>query len=199
MKRQFSENNLGWDFSIYPPNPTHGYWVGGHFVVSNSSNGVHGLLKQWWEYYIKIEKPSVLLISESVKVKGEFNHLYNNWNIQTIDYYPETQQGMPDIVMDICKDEIKGKYDAVINQATMEHLYNPFAAMKNICESLNKDGYLFMHTHSQSFVYHQYPRDYFRFMNDWWYDLPKYIEGIKLIELYETNDSMHVFTCYQKI
>jgi len=193
MKRQFSENNLVWDYSTY------GSWVGGHFLVSNSSNGIHGILKQWWDHYIEFQNPRVLLISENTKVKNEIQLAYNNWNIQTIDYYPEIQQGQPDFIMDICKDEIKNKYDTVINQATMEHLYNPFGAMKNLCEALNKNGYLFMHTHPQAFTYHQYPRDYFRFMNDWWYDLPNYIEGIKLIELYETDNSMHVFTCYQKI
>lgn len=80
----------------------------------------------------------------------------------------------------------------------MEHIYNPFKAIENLASLLKPNGILVSHTHPPAFEYHSYPRDYFRFMLDWWYDLPNYIKNIELIELYQHGDR-HVFTCYKKL
>jgi SAM-dependent methyltransferase len=185
---QYSKNNLNWN-TEKPPNA----YVGGTFKVSNLSGGYHGLLKQWWEHYFS--KGKVLLISESEKVKKEFKELYPHWEIKTTDFQDEST----DILVDICSKDnpFKEKFDLIINQATLEHLYNPFKAMENLIESLNPNGIIISHTHPPRMAYHQYPRDYFRFMKDWWFDLPNYINGIVLEEffMYENND---VFTLYKK-
>ena len=75
--------------------------TGGNFPVSNLSNGYHGILKEWWDYYNKV--PDVLLISENNVVKQEFQNIYPNWNIVTLDYYPELiVNSSVDIIEHIC-------------------------------------------------------------------------------------------------
>lgn len=190
----FSKSKKVWDLVIQPGN----YTIGGLFKVSNLSGGYHGILKQWWDYYSP--GPNVLLISENNKVKSDFQKVYPNWNIVTIDNYPEiSTMNDVDVKGDICSETnpVLGKFDIIINQATIEHVYNPFQAMKNLVHSLNDGGILLTHTHPPNQEYHQYPRDYFRFMIDWWVDLPKYIDDIELLELYMHNNA-HVFSCYQK-
>lgn len=192
----YSKNNNNWDLTIYPNN----YTIGGLFKCSNLSGGYHGILKQYWEHYNKGN--NILLISENNKVKEEFKSSYPNWIIDTIDFYPEisTNTNDVDIVGDISApvNPIIMQYDLIINQATLEHVYNPFQAMFNLTKSLKTNGILVTHTHPPNQEYHQYPRDYFRFMIDWWVDLPKYIDDIELLELCMKNNA-HVFTCYKKI
>jgi len=190
----FSKNNKIWDETIYPGN----YTIGGFFKCSNLSGGYHGILKQYWEYYNTGN--DILLISENNSVKKEFNQVYTNWNIKTIDNYPEISTiNDVDIIGDICNNinPIVDKYDLIINQATLEHVYNPFQAMINLTKSLKTNGILVTHTHPPNQEYHQYPRDYFRFMIDWWIDLPQYINDIELLEICMKNNA-HVCTCYIK-
>ncbi len=170
-----------------------GQYVGGTFKVSNSSGGYHGILKQWWDHGCSGGK--VLLISESEKVKQEFKSFYPHWDIKTTDFYDKST----DILVDVCAktNPFKEKFDLIINQATLEHLYNPFQAMENLTGALNVNGIIVTHTHPPRMAYHQYPRDYFRFMKDWWYDLPKYISGIELEEFY-MYENYDVFSMYRK-
>lgn len=181
-----------------------GYWIGGLFKVSNLSRGYHGILKQWWDFYISNKlNPKVLLISESQTVKKEFLLSYPEWDIDLIDLYPElytSEYVKPTIVGDICariNPLPTNTYDLIVSQATLEHVYNPFGAMVNLSNALNKNGIIVSHTHPPGFPYHRYPTDYFRFMKDWWYDLEKYIMDIELMELYMV-DNHQVFSCYIK-
>lgn len=184
----YSKNNYKWQTGKPP-----GQYVGGTFVVSNTSHGYHELLKQWWDHYFTSGK--VLIVSENSIVKSEFKNVYPLWDIKTTDFYDTTT----DIFADICnkQNQITEKFDLIINQATLEHVYNPFQAMENLCDSLNKDGILVTHTHPPNMGYHQYPRDYFRFMKDWWYDLPKLIPNIELVE-FHMHENFDVFTLYRK-
>jgi hypothetical protein len=187
----FSKYNHKWNFDT---NNNYKHFVGGLFPTSNTSNGYHGIEKQWWDFYNVGKK--VLLVSEDNNVKKEFNDIYPDWEIDTIDKFSNNV----DIKADICNtiNPIINKYDLIINQATIEHVINPFQAMKNLIESLNINGILITHTHPPNFRYHQYPRDYFRFMKDWWFDLPIHIEKIDLLEFY-MFENRNVFTCYKKI
>ena len=194
----FSRDYKSWNYS------SENGWIGGKEKFSNLSGGYHGILKQWWETFNVNNNINVLLISECSNVKKEFLKKYPNWNIEITDYYPElikNDSNDIDIIADVCKDICpfeKEKYDLIINQATLEHLYNPFQAMKNFSIALKKDGLLISHTHPPKFPYHGFPRDYIRFQRDWWYDLPKYINTLILEELYNYND-FFIFTCYKKI
>lgn len=194
---EFSSSNLNWNFVQS--------YVGGTFPVSNLSRGFHGILQQWWEYYSKEKINNVLLISENNKVKQELGNKYKNWNITTLDLYFELSDSSPDIVGDICdpnlieKHNLLNTYDIVINQAILEHVYDPFGAMKNMSKCLKSGGHLITHTHARNMKYHSFPNDYIRFMIDWWYDLPKYINNIKLVEFHEDYHSINVFSCYEKL
>jgi hypothetical protein len=192
----YSHDNHTWCFN------TTGHWVGGRVDAPNLSTGFHGLLKQWWEYYAPGQQ-KVLLVAEPAAVKKQLETLNPLWKIDTIDMYPELHSNetiKPTIIGDICsrQNPLHEKYTLIINQATLEHVYNPFQAMFNFCEALDENGILITHTCPPGHPYHRYPADYIRFMKDWWYDLPKYIEKIQLLELYMYNN-MHVFTCYKKI
>jgi SAM-dependent methyltransferase len=118
--------------------------------------------------------------------------------------YPEinTEKSLENVIVgDICnlKNPLEvNKYDLIINQATLEHVYNPFQAMYNLTQSLTQNGILLTHTHPPAFVYHRYPSDYFRFMKDWWLELHRYIQNIELLEFF-MFENKHVFTCYHKI
>jgi len=181
-----------------------GSWIGGKFVVRNISTGYHKIMIDYIDKYIDTNTEiKVLLVSENNTVKQDFNNVYPKWDIDTIDLYPEiSKDNNCDIVGDLCSYmnpiPIDNNYDLIINQATLEHLYNPFRAIENLTSKLKNDGLLVSHTHPPGFQYHQFPRDYFRFMKDWWYDLPKYISNIELKELY-MHQNRHVFTLYQKI
>ncbi len=173
------------------------YWVGGKFSVSNFSNGYHGILQQWWEFYNKGQ--FCLLISENNKVKGEFKQHYPNWEFSTLDFYDN--KGEPiDIVADLCNEihtHVKSKFDLIVCQATLEHLYNPFKAMENMISLLNKGGVVVVHTHLPTYYYHPFPRDYIRFHPDWFEDIPLFIKNCEMVELYTING--HVFSAYRKI
>lgn len=193
----FSKNNISYDLNIHGP-----HWIGGHFSCSNLSQGYHGILIQYILNHINYnDELDVLLISENNTVKKEFNHVYKNWNIKTTNYCPDPYSNDCDINIDLCDESSEllnnYKFDLIINQATLEHVINPFGVMKNLFNILKKDGLIVNHTHPPNFPYHQYPRDYFRFMKDWWYDLEKYNKNIELIELYMCNN-LHVFTAYKK-
>ena len=186
----YSKDNNTWDFETN----NHKKFVGGLFVMPNLSGGYHGIEIQWWDFYNTGK--DVLLVSEDNTVKNEFKRVYPDWNIKTTECFNDDT----DIKADMCDliNPIKDKFDLIINQATIEHVYNPFQVMKNLFDSLNKNGILITHTHPPSYKYHQYPRDYFRFMKDWWHDLPKYVGDVELLELY-MHENRHVFTCYRKL
>ena len=169
-------------------------WVGGHFPVRNSSGGYHGLEKQWWDFYIKdIENPRVLLVSEGKESKEDFQKAYPTWDIKTLELNGSSDS---DLIMDICKGGFAYGFHLIICQATLEHLYDPYGAMQNMVSALNPKGILVIHTHSLAMAYHAWPRDYIRFMDDWWVDLSKHL-SIELLEFYNLNQ-VHVFACYKK-
>lgn len=185
------KKGLNWDYKIAEK-----YWVGGKFKVSNLSNGYHGILLQWCEYYNKGK--SCLLISENNKVKSEFKQCYPDIQFYTLDYYVNKGESV-DIEADLCSnisERFKSKVDLIICQATLEHLYNPFRAMENMISLLNNEGVVLLHTHLPPYYYHPYPRDYMRFHPDWFEDIPLFIPGCEMLELYTVNG--HIFAAFKK-
>ena len=186
----YSDSGVNWDITL-----TRG--VGGKFPVPNSSGGYHGLLKEWWEYYGK-DKKEWLLVSENNHVKKVFENTYPDKQFYTTEYYDDFNK-TTDFELDICNSEHTKrlpKVDIVICQATLEHVYDGYGAVKNMINILNPGGYLFIHTHTPGFVYHQYPRDYLRFYPDWFEDIPSTIGNIKLKELVSVKN--HIFSVYEK-
>ena len=181
---------------------TNGNWnysgkrtIGGWWDAPNQSKGYHGILRQWWEYY-DISNPDVLLVSENNIVKKHFNTIYPSWNITTTDYFDNMGEEV-DLKLNLCETWSNlNSYDKIINQATFEHLYDPVTALKNLANSLKLNGEIYLHTHVPGFIYHQVPRDYFRFHPDWFIDAEQFIGKIKLKELYISNN--HIFVLYKR-
>jgi SAM-dependent methyltransferase len=78
----------------------------------------------------------------------------------------------PDIIFDICEDEsneLAEKYDKIICLAILEHVYDPFKAIKNLKRMLKKNGVIFGYV---PYLYHYHApqdlkfQDYFRFSKD---------------------------------
>ena len=77
----------------------------------------------------------------------------------------------PDIICDICSDisGLEKKYDKIICLAILEHVYDPFLAVKNLKKMLKDDGIIYGYV-PYLFYYHA-PKDlkfqdYFRFSKD---------------------------------
>lgn len=190
----WSKINKAWDIRN-----THKFWIGGQFEAPNLSTGYHGLLKQWWDHYEGNREMDVLLVSEGNGVKQAFNAAYPNWRVKTTDKFYELQTP-PDIIADICEPDSlpEEEFDFVINQATLEHVYDPWTAIRNSIRTVRVGGRLMIHTHPPKMGYHSFPRDYFRFMKDWWFDIPYYLHNVELQEFAMVNND-HVFALYNRI
>jgi hypothetical protein len=190
-EKRISRAGSAWDYE------SHGYWVGGSLECPNVMNGYHGILKQWWEHYT--EGTDCLLVSENNEVKASFQQSYPDWNFVTVDLF-HLWGGETDIHADLCGDfgdDVHARFDLVICQATLEHVYDPFRAFLNMASFLKDNGVLAIHTHTPPFRYHAYPRDYFRFTLDWFEDIRSHVPDIELLELYAAEGN--VFTLYKKV
>lgn len=172
-------------------------FVEGCWPAPNRSGGFHGILARWWNQYFP-KSGSVLLVSENLSTKQRFQQEYSEWHITTMNVSQEFG-GSVDVIADVCVAGSLGndKYDGIICQATLEHVYDPFGAMKNLFASLRVSGYLVIHTHTPKFPRHLAPTDCFRFIPDWFQIIPKHIVGLHLLDLF--HDEKHVFACYQKV
>ncbi len=194
---KFSKNGNKWDYA------SQGVWVGGRYPLPNLSTGFHQLVMDWFNHFSSelpiYNRAKILLVSEGKEVKGHFQSIYKGHDIFTTDLHWDLQS-KPDIIGDICQSKTlpKNEYDIIINHSVIEHVYAPFAAMQNMVNALKKGGYLITGTHPPAFRYHQFPRDYIRFVIDWWYDLPQFIKGIELYEFFQEGQS-YVFSCYHKL
>lgn len=176
--------------------------VGGWFRCPNHSSGYHGLLRQWWEFHGLGN--SVLLVSESIKVRVVFEAAYPTYQFMTCDYFLDAGSGgvETDFIWNMYEDPPEamfthGKFDAVICQATFEHLMDPVGVLKRLAQLLSKNGFLYMHTHTPLYPYHACPRDYIRFNTDWFIDVPQLVTSLELEEMHA--ESGHIFACYRKV
>jgi SAM-dependent methyltransferase len=188
---KYSRANLIWDVTAG------GRGIGGWVPIPNASKGYHGILLKWFEHY----HPSgeALLISESRNVACFFHDLYPKLDWLTLDLYTEINGGQPDFIADICETlptPLAGRFGTVFCQATLEHVYDPMTAMRNLASCLSKNGVLLLHTHTPPFMYHPCPRDYFRFNIDWFEDIEKYIPGLVLMEMVALDG--HICCAYQR-
>lgn len=188
----FSKAGMKWDCAQSVDG-----WIGGRYDAENHSKGYHGILRQWWEHYN--HGTSCLLISENNNVKARFQLEYPGWSFVTLDKFDNL--GEPtDKREDLCGTinlSLSGAFDLIICQATLEHVYDPFTAIKNMMAMLRPGGVVLIHTHTPSFRYHACPRDYFRFQIDWFHDIPQFVSGSDLLELYATKG--HVFAAFRKV
>lgn len=72
-----------------------------------------------------------------------------------------------DIVWDITTPlQTNKKYNWIMCQATLEHVTDPVAAIKNMAKLLNVGGRLYLHTVGPEFPLHRRPLDCYRYFRD---------------------------------
>ena len=131
-------------------------------------------------YYIKNQEDFRKRIVEEIKpdddvldigkgMRDKFANIKSK-NVTTVDV--NDFGDYPDIIYDICSDPDETfieKFDKIVCLAVLEHVYDPFKAVKNIRLMLKKNGVLYGYV-PYLFYYHA-PRnlkfqDYFRFSKD---------------------------------
>ena len=197
-KESFSKNKLEWN--LKKNNDSSG--IGGWFYANNHSSGYHGILRQWWDYYGL--GSNCLLVSESIETSKSFSRIYSETNFISTDYYLEisdTANKETHYVWNLYKDPPSDLREQEINsilfQATLEHLIDPVAVMKNLTKILAPEGHIYIHTHTPLYPYHACPKDYLRYQADWFIDIGDYLENISLMEL--VTEDGHIFSCYKKL
>ena len=150
------------------------------------------------EIISKINKDMVVLdIGKSMR--NDFQKI-NCKGIKTLDInvfndYPDIQFDLSEPV-EIEKTEIYNKFDAIICLAVLEHVHDPFVAIKNINKMLKSKGLLFGYV---PFLYHYHApddlhfQDFYRYTKD---GLSYLLKDFKEIEIYPVrgrlSSSMHV-------
>lgn len=167
-------------------------WIGGQWYVPNSSGGYHGLLKTWWEHFGL--KGDGLLIGEGgeggQQVTKAFEEAYN------VKAY-SVGLANADIVWDVTTrfPAIKRQYDWIICQATLEHVTDPVATIKNLADVLKSEGRIYLHTCGPEFPIHRYPLDCYRFLPDALRAMAE-LACLDIDDLYWTP--AHCFAVYRK-
>jgi len=169
------------------------------FPVPNISRFYHGILRDWWGIY-GLGK-DCLLMSESIETRKAFSLAFPQTKFTATDYYVDMQScAQTDVIWDMCLPSVPESlgrgFDSVVCQATMEHVWNPEAAMKNLFSVLRPSGKLYLHTHTPCFPYHDCPRDYLRFWPDWFADVGRHFSDVRLLELLCVSG--HAFAVYEK-
>ena len=163
--------------------------------LPNLSGELRPIIRQFIESYGLGQ--NCLLVSENYQVRDILKPYYPSVDFEVCDYFTELMaeqdQVTVDYVWDVCcppPEELKvKKFDSILSQSLLEHVIAPTTAIYNFISMLDVGGYLYLSTHTPSYHYHAYPRDYVRFHHDYFYDMPNYIEkcyGIKseLVELH---------------
>jgi SAM-dependent methyltransferase len=116
-------------------------------------------------------------------------------DVNIFDGYPNIQFDLSEEV-EIEKTELNEKFDAIICLAVLEHVYNPFIAVKNLKKMLNKNGVIYGYV---PFLYHYhapedlYFQDYYRFTKDGLAYLFKDFREIKIYPLRgRLSSAMHI-------
>ena len=150
------------------------------------------------EIISEIKKDMVVLdIGKSMREKynkiscGEKKTL----DINLFDDYPDYQCDLSDENL-INNPKLSQKFDTVICLAVLEHVYNPFVAIKNIRSMMKKNGKFFGYV---PFLYHYHApsnlefQDYYRFTKD---GLTYLLRDFSEVKLYPVrgrlSSSMHI-------
>lgn len=166
-------------------------WIGGHWPVANQSGGYHGLLKKWFDHFGLRGKG--LVVGEPGEggeaVKNAFRSEYGV-EVYSVDI------SSADIVWDITKPlDTDERYDWIVCQATLEHVSDPVAAVRNMGSVLKKGGRLYIHTCGPEFPYHKAPIDCYRFFRDALVSMAQ-IANLDIDDLLWTNS--HCFAAYRR-
>ena len=180
-------------------------WIGERWEVPNSSKGYHGLLKEWFDHF-GLKGKGLLIGERTQAVKEVFQEAFPEAEILTADFSDKIGVNnlgdeSPDIDWNICKPfqskkkYNKKKYNWIVCQAVLEHVVDPYGAVRNMLKILGKGGRLFIHTHSPEFQEHRFPIDCYRFLRDIWFEYAKEFD-VKIDDLLWLD--RHSFVVYKQ-
>ena len=125
--------------------------------------------KDFRDYIIKNISIDDCVLDVGKAMREKFDYIKCK-SIETLDV--NDYGDYPDIVFDLCSKDIgsiENKYDKIVCIAILEHVYNPFDAVKNLFKMLKPNGILFGYV---PYLYHYHApkdlqfQDYFRFSKD---------------------------------
>jgi len=130
---------------------------------------------------------SSMVVLDIGKSMREHYHSINCVEKKTLDInlfenYPDFQLDLSEEI-EIEKTELSERFDVIICLAVLEHVYNPFIAIKNLRKMLKKDGVIYGYV---PFLYHYhapedlYFQDYYRYSKDGLAYLFKEFNNLKL-------------------
>ena len=121
---------------------------------------------------------------------GEIFDLIKNIRFKSVLSIDIDKSRNPDKVIDVCDEDFIQKIDfkpnCIVVCEVIEHLKNPFLAIKNLETVLDKDGYLIL---SSPFILgiHDAPNDYFRYTE---YGLKLLLQNFEIISLKKRNNGI---------
>lgn len=167
------------------------------FSLNNESKVMYGeIVKLILD--LKTPLKRVLLTGETNKNKKVIRKkLYKQFSqsiiktaglLKNVDYFWNFEKDIPKKL---------GKYSLIISQAMIEHLVNPYKHIRDLSSSLEKNGYLIVHSVMPGFFYHRHPVDTLRFYPDWFEEIAKKERcNLKVVKRIYRN--LHLFYLYKK-
>jgi len=155
-------SKLGFEYSEEPKDQR--VWVGAGIRY-------YSLLHKWWEHFGL--KGNGLMI-------GETGAEWRRTHEKLKEIFPEIEgllsvdmHGGSDIAWDITypfeefyQDHRGVPCHFIVCQSVLEHVVDPYGAVKNLAWCLAEGGILYIHTHGPEAEEHRYPIDCYRFMKD---------------------------------
>ena len=139
--------------------------------------------KDFRDQIINEIKSNDVVLDIGKAMREKFNSI-NSKKLETLDI--NDFGDYPDIVCDLCGEidqEIENRYDKIICIAILEHVYNPFKAVKNLKKILKPGGIIYGYVPYLNY-YHAPDdlkfQDYFRFSKDALIYLFKDFKNLKL-------------------
>ena len=181
----------------------------GFLKVDNSSGGISNVIIELAVKYKYKNSENWLLISEPKGTgKTLSDHLKVKFNIEQhcleIDSILGTAWDSGDFSFDLCRNNatvgITKRFDVVISQALIEHVFDPVEVIRNLILLLKQNteqsecGILLIHTHNPLMPLHRWPIDTLRYHDDWFISLENYLP----LTLLEINTQGHsVFAVFR--
>lgn len=169
--------------------------VSGCVLKPGLGAGYHGVLFDYFEKYCSQNIEKMAIIAESNEAAADLEKKYPYLRVDNIVGYTDKKNGS-DFDVDLNIDQnFKAEYDVLLSQALLEHVCNPFCAIKNFSDLLNENGIMLLHTHNIKMPYHAYPIDCIRYYEDFFVNITKYLP-LEKIEYLEAD--VHIFCVYRK-
>lgn len=156
----------------------------------NVSRKIDSLLVKWFRHF-KLNGRG-LIVGDG----GYCQHIKKSYK----HHFPEIEEMRvvdledADIIWDITEPRPVGLMgmDWVVFQATLEHVYDPVASIKNLISTLKTDGLLYLHTVGPGMKVHRRPVDCLRFLPDFFTILEQKNDHIEIVDMLWTNYHVNV-------